>query len=276
MRIGIKIGSSLLADYNDGLSSERILNICQQIAALIRNRHQVFLVTSGAVISDPQKSRPKNLRAAIGMGRLIGRYIEYFDVFGIEAAQMLFTDNDLHQRCRGSLIGLLEKAMENMVVPIINANDTVDWTELKQLEICADNDILFMNLCLALKPQMAIIGFDQDGVLDDESCRMPVINEGNFLQLAETAQGGSFTGHGSNGMLTKMQIARVIAASDIKTLIVSGLANAFIIEGVNELSRLTGNFGTRFVFNQLEFNFDQEPFKVKNLEELRLEHGVFS
>ena len=37
----------------------------------------MFIITSGAVASDPNKHRSKNLRAAIGQPRLMGFYAEY-------------------------------------------------------------------------------------------------------------------------------------------------------------------------------------------------------
>lgn len=276
MKIAIKIGSSLLTNSANGLKSEAILKICQQIAELLRSGHQVFLVTSGAVASDTKKQRPKNLRAAVGMGRLISRYIQYFDIFGVEAGQMLLTDHDLHRQCRDSLISLFNSALENRVVPIVNANDTVDWQELEQLDICADNDILFMNLCLALKPDLAIIGFDEWGVLNSDNKVVSVVSEGNFLELLEAAQGGSDVGHGEFGMNTKMQVARILAQSGIKTIIAPGRAERFILGAVNELMNPSYKFGTQFQFNQLEFNFDEtDRFAVKTVAELRLEQGVF-
>ncbi len=277
MKIAVKIGSSLLTHINDGLNSEAILKICQQIAELQHSGHRVFLVTSGAVSSDPQKQRPKNLRAAVGMGRLISRYIQYFDIFGVEAGQMLLTDHDLHRQCRDSLINLFKAAMDNRVVPIVNANDTVDWQELEQLDICADNDILFMNLCLALKPDLAIIGFDQFGVLDEDDHVVSVVNEHNFLPLLVEAQGSSDTGHGEFGMNTKMQVARILAQNGIKTLLAPGKIERFILGAVSELSHPTYKFGTQFQFNQLELDFqDTDRFRVKTVAELRLEHGIFS
>lgn len=276
MKIGIKIGSSLLTNSGNGLNSEAILKICQQIAELLTSGHQVFLVTSGAVATDPKMYRPGNLRAAVGMGRLISRYIQYFDIFNVEAGQMLLTDHDLHRDCRDSLINLFNASLQDRVVPIVNANDTVDWKELEQLKICADNDILFMNLCLALQPDLAIIGFDQFGVLDADNRVVSVVSEHNFLPLLEAAQGSSDTGHGEFGMNTKMQVARILAQSGIKTLLAPGRLGRFILGAVNELTDPTYQFGTQFQFNQLEFDFeDVDRFRVKTVAELRLEHGIF-
>lgn len=274
MRIGIKVGSLLLTNIGNGLNNEMVLKVSQQISELLASGHQVFLVTSGAVASDPKKHRAKNLRAAVGMGRLIRRYIEYFDIFGVEVAQVLLTDHDLHDHCRDSLIGLLDQAMANRIVPILNANDSVDWQELEQLKLCADNDVLFMNLCLALRPDLAIIGFDQLGVLGEDDKPVRLVTQNNFLHLLEFVGVGNESGHGEFGMLTKMQVARHLSRSDIKTIIAPGRADNFILRAVQELEQPIGSFGTWFQFDQLELPFlTPEPLKIKTLEELKLGLG---
>lgn len=274
MKIGIKVGSSLLTNVGNGLNNEMVLKISQQIAELSNVSHQVFLVTSGAVASDPQGHRAKNLRAAVGMGRLISRYIEYFDIFDVEVAQVLLTDRDLHDSCRGSLIELLNSAMDSRIVPIINANDSVDWQELRQLDECADNDILFTHLCLALEPDMAIIGFDESAVRDQEGKLVRVISEGNFKKILSACQSGNQSGHGQFGMATKMAAARILASNQIKTLLAPGRSYGFILEAVSELDEPTGEFGTRFIFDQLELDLDDpEDAQPKTLAEIGADLG---
>lgn len=252
MRIGIKVGSSLLVDPAGGLNLKMVLKICQQIAELVTSGNQVFLVTSGAVASDPKKYRAKNLRAAVGMARLIGKYTEYLSIFKIETAQMLFTDNDLRADCRQRLIQLLIKAMEEAIVPIINANDTVDWQELNQLEKCADNDLLFADLCLALRPDFAIIGFDKPAFCDQNKMWVNVVSEKNWQDIFSACQSGNEFGHGTFGMATKMKAAKSLAQAGIRTLIAPGRENDFILRAIDELEENRYVFGTHFNFRQLD------------------------
>ena len=74
MRIGIKVGSKLLTDGKGSINKEFILGVCQQISILIRGGHEVFLVSSGAVASDPHIHRSKNLRAIVGQPDLLKFY----------------------------------------------------------------------------------------------------------------------------------------------------------------------------------------------------------
>jgi glutamate 5-kinase len=233
------------------IDNPSILSICEQISWLIERRYQIFLVTSGAVASDFKTHRSKDLRAAVGMGRLISKYVEYCSIFGIEIAQMLLTDRDFRPDCRDSLINLFEQAFGEKVVPIVNANDVIDWRELNRLDICCDNDVLFMNLCLLLKPAMAIIALNEDGFLDENGQRVPIISEGNFDQLLNLAKSGNEYGHGDSGMRVKMKVARVLATTGIYTTLAPGNYPNFIWDAIEDLKF---RFGTIFSFDQLNFD----------------------
>jgi glutamate 5-kinase len=250
MRIGIKVGSSLLTEPGNGICAKMIESICNQIILLQKTfGHQMFLVTSGAVASDPKKKRPSNVRAAVGMGRLMHHYIEYFERGEVEAAQVLLTDRDFRPESVKHLKDFFAKLFEEGIVPIVNANDVVDWAELNRLEMCADNDRLFANLCCILRPDMVIVGFDQAGVLDDAGQVIHEVNAENYVGILHGCRmtGGS-SGHGQFGMRTKVECLRELASAGIASFLVGGHEPNFITRGVDEFQEGGLSFGTRFKF----------------------------
>lgn len=255
MKIGIKIGSALLAVEAKGKKTEAGLNpmavmrLCLQLAELNKEGHQLFLVTSGAVISDPKTDRPNNLRASVGMARLISQYVQYLSFHGVETAQMLFTDSDLHADCRNNLLDLINNALSCGVIPIINANDTVDWSELNRLALCSDNDRLFMEICLGIKPDLAIIGFNRPAVLDERGNFVRIVNAENYESLLTACQSSGPHGHGRFGMTTKMESAKTLSLAGITTMIVPGNTDGFIKSTIYESKKRLLQFGTHFDFS---------------------------
>lgn len=250
MMIGIKVGSSILTEPGNGIRPGMIETICEQIADLRQDGHDVFLVTSGAVASDPDKLRDNSIRAAVGMGRLICRYIDCFDERKVEIAQVLLTDRDFEPESIKHLRRFFKSTFSHKIVPIVNANDVVDWKELNRLAICADNDWMFCNLCQVLRPDYAIIGFDQDGVLDGEGKVISEVSEGNYRQVMVVCrQTAGSSGHGEFGMQTKVDVLRQLSLLGIGTLLANGHAEEFILKAVSELQGNPLGFGTRFKFD---------------------------
>ncbi len=237
MKIGIKVGSKLLTDGNGKINKEIILRICEQIVELIRKNISVFLVSSGAVACDPHNERSKNLRAAIGQLKLMNLYADCLDLFGVEAAQLLLTDKDLSD---GNLIKrTIEECFKYGVVPIINGNDVVDDTEIRALEKCADNDVLFSLVCKLIKVDIAIICFDKPGILNHQE---ELIKEVKSLDsVLPYIKPGNNLGHGSEGMQTKVKVLWNLAQIGIKTRLVSGHVPGFILKAI-----YTKDFGTLF------------------------------
>jgi glutamate 5-kinase len=83
MRVVAKIGTSSLTDDVGVIDRAMIANVCQQIARLRADGHEVVLVTSGAVSAGVSalgmKERPSDIRtlqalAAAGQSRLMEVY----------------------------------------------------------------------------------------------------------------------------------------------------------------------------------------------------------
>lgn len=248
MRIGIKLGSKILVvkkrnlDLTEGVVDRRFLaQICKQIVALIREGHQVFLVTSGAVASDPHEERPKSVRAAVGGVRLLGKYRAVLSAFEVEPAQILVTARDLEHPA--DLLETFEFILKNPgLLAVVNANDTVDGAELQALGRYADNDQLFSRLCQLLQVDQAIIGFDCPGVLDHDGKIVRRISTRQLKEMLRFANGGNGLGHGSNGMNTKMEVLSQLAGLGIKAKLVPAREPS----AINRAVKGEKNFGTIF------------------------------
>jgi len=253
MRIGVKIGSSLLTKEGNGINYPFMIDLCRQISQLSKSGDQVFLVTSGAIKSDPAVNRSNNLRAAIGMPRLMAKYIEYLGIYGIEAAQMLVVDWDFERN--GDFIKtVIEEALAQQVVPIFNANDVVSNDEIENLAYLADNDHLFLRLCQLLKPTVAIMGIDQPGIMHGpgDKEKIGLVGPWNFQSLYNHVTGGHVHTAGQDGAKIKMIVGREIAEMGIKFILAPGQEKDFVLRAFDFLIGNDGykSIGTVFVFNQ--------------------------
>src|SRR5258707_9410435 len=102
--------------------------------------------------------------AAVGQSRLMATYEKLFAEFNLRVAQVLLTHDDLqhherHLNARNTLVTLLERG----VVPIINENDAVSFTELK----FGDNDKLSALVASLLPADLLVILTTVDGVIEN-------------------------------------------------------------------------------------------------------------
>ena len=147
-RIVVKVGSSILASVEKGLHYEVFSNLIKEISELKRQGYEIVMVSSGAIAAGmeklgyktrPQSITQKQATAAVGQGRLMNIYENYFSRHQQMVAQILLTHDDLSHRrrflnARNTLLTLLELG----IIPIINENDTVVVDEIK----FGDNDNL--------------------------------------------------------------------------------------------------------------------------------------
>ncbi len=265
-RIGIKIGSNLLTNGGTSVDKDFILSICKQIVKLTEDGHQVFLVSSGAVASDPKSYRSRNLRAAIGQVRIIGSYMSILEDHGFEVAQMLITKKYLDDP-RVFLRTAKEALQERNVILVINANDVVDDEEVNALgdgidkSVCelgeekkskalgeyTDNDKLFAFVCHLLNASIALIGFDQKGLKDLEGNVINTVLPSAFEKVKEYAIGGSTNGRGKEGMKVKLRVATELATAGIETMLVPAKEEDAILKSVERITSKGEEIGTLFV-----------------------------
>ncbi|MCC7209676.1 MAG: glutamate 5-kinase [Anaerolineae bacterium] len=236
-RIIVKLGTSVLTGGTRRLDRRRILEIVRQAVQVHDEGAWIALVSSGAIaagreaLNNPAFDRSvpaRQMLAAVGQGRLIQLYSEMFGLFDIRVAQVLLTRGDLTHRtgylnARDTLLTLLA----HRIVPIINENDTVATEEIK----VGDNDNLSALVANLIDADLLVLLTDQLGLYSADPRtdptaelihRVEVIDEGIWARA-----GGTSTGLGTGGMITKLQAAQLAGHSGAATVIASGdLPNA--------------------------------------------------
>jgi glutamate 5-kinase len=148
-------------------------------------------------------------------------YEKLFGAFGLSVAQILLTHDDLqhhdrHLNARDTLVRLLGHG----IVPIINENDVVSFTELK----FGDNDQLSALVASLLPADLLIILTTVDGVIENfgkpNPRTIPVVE--NIDQRIEKLAGGTSSATAVGGMASKIQSAKIAIRSGIPLVIASG------------------------------------------------------
>ena len=125
--------------------------------------------------------------------------------------------------------------MNHGVVPIINENDAVSWTELK----FGDNDRLSALVASLLPADLLLILTTVDGVLENfgkaNSRTIPLIERVD--EKLELTAGGTDSATAVGGMASKIQAAKIAMRSGIPLVIASGRKKrviARVVAGENE------------------------------------------
>ncbi|MEK6732159.1 MAG: glutamate 5-kinase, partial [Candidatus Omnitrophota bacterium] len=146
-RIVVKVGASVLTKIVGNrhacslrLDESWMKNFAGQIAVLLKQGHQVLVVSSGAIAAGMgllgMKNRPESLPeqqacAALGQGYLMKTYEEFFKKKGFHAAQILLTWEDIREKRRYlNAENTLHVLLSKKAVPVINENDTVSVDEI--------------------------------------------------------------------------------------------------------------------------------------------------
>jgi glutamate 5-kinase len=231
-RVVIKIGSSLVASRESGLSAERIERLASEIADVRAQGREVLVVSSGAVVSGIKKlglrEYPKSLpvkqaAAAVGQSHLMWAYEKAFEPLSLRVAQVLLTHEELADRrrflnARHTLTTLIKFG----VIPIINENDTVAVEEIR----VGDNDTLAAQVAHLVDADLLVILSDVDGLFtvdprkDPTAMLIPLIQD--ITADIEQRAGVSASFEGTGGMATKIRAAKKVGEYGVSTLILNG------------------------------------------------------
>jgi len=228
----VKIGSALLTADGRGLDRETLGRWVDQLADWVGEGRQLVIVSSGAVaegmVRMGWKSRPKTLHqlqaaAAIGQMGLVQAWESCFQRRGLHTAQVLLTHDDLTDRRRYlNARSTLRTLLELGTVPVVNENDTVANDELR----FGDNDTLAALVANLLEADLLILLTDQRGLFEADPRQHPdakLISEARVDDsMLDRIAGGSASGLGLGGMITKVRAARLAARSGTPTIIASG------------------------------------------------------
>ncbi|MFN7209685.1 MAG: glutamate 5-kinase [Aggregatilineales bacterium] len=228
----VKLGTSVLTDGTRHIARRRMLEIVRQVAHLHDQGRAIALVSSGAIAAgrealaypdlDPSLPR-KQMLAAVGQGRLIQIYSDLFSIFGITVGQVLLTRSDLNNPVgRSNARNTLNTLFAYRVVPIINENDTVATEEIQ----VGDNDNLSALVADLVDAALLILLTDQRGLFEADPRTHPEATLIPFVARIDEAiwarAGGTSSGLGTGGMITKLQAAQLATARGTPTVIADG------------------------------------------------------
>lgn len=247
-RLVIKVGSAVLTEKNQ-IAKKRMLNLVKMIAEL-RHKYHVILVTSGAVAAgysalklDKSKQIGKKAIAAAGQPILMSSYKRKFDIFEIDTAQILLTEDDFDSRKRTTMFQeIINAHLENDILPIINENDITSTPE----QLFGDNDQLSAHVAHATNAELLIIFSDIDGYYDKNPSEykdakiIKVITEIPKEALIDSASPNNQFATG--GIVTKLKAADFLMKRGRKMFLCNGFdlraAESFLFKGEHTLGTL--------------------------------------
>ena len=208
-RIVIKVGSNVLTRDDGRPDTTRISALVDQVARLHRAGTEVILVSSGAVASGRSilgqragkldSVSARQLFSAVGQVKLLNRYYDLFNEYGIVCGQVLTTKESLSTRRQYlNQRNCMEAMLAAGVVPIVNENDTISVTEL----MFTDNDELSGLVAAMMGAEALVILSNIDGIYD-----------GSPSDPASRGRGG---------MTTKSRISSRAAGEGIEVVIANG------------------------------------------------------
>ena len=230
-KVVIKIGSALFVDQQTGaLDRAWLEGVCADVADLKRDGKDVVIVSSGAVALgrrelkiDPRRLEEKQAAAATGQILLAHAYLEILRSFGVTAAQVLLTIDDSESRRRYlNASATLSTLLGYGAVPVVNENDTVATQELRY----GDNDRLAARVAQMVSADCLVLLSDVDGLYsadprrDDKARYVEEVTEVT-REIVDMA-GGPGSTHGSGGMRTKIEAARIAMGAGCRMCIATG------------------------------------------------------
>ena len=229
-RLVVKLGTGILTSRSKQIDPAQVEQLVAQVAAQRGAGREVVVVSSGAVgagmgalglVKRPTDLSDLQACAAVGQSRLMSTYSELFARHNLPVAQVLLTHDDLehrdrHLNARNTLVSLLDKG----VVPIVNENDAVSYTELK----FGDNDWLAALVACLLPADLLVVLTTVDGLVENFGKKnprtLPVVEtiDANIKRLA----GGTLSATAIGGMEAKLRAAGMTARTGIPMVIASG------------------------------------------------------
>ena len=229
----IKIGSSLLINDNKIIREKWLLEFAKDIKELQKLKKNVVIVSSGAIALGCKKLQlnKKTLKldksqavASIGQIELMNLFKKTFGLNKINISQILITLEDTEQRRRAiNAKRTFENLFELNFVPVVNENDSIATSEIKY----GDNDRLASRVAQISGADCLILLSDVDGLYSKNPKiykNAKLIKEiKNIDSKIENFSSKSTSEHGTGGMKTKIDAAKVCQVSGCYMAIANGL-----------------------------------------------------
>ena len=236
-RIVFKVGTTTLTNEKGKSDFRTVEKLAMTLADVQNMGNEVVLVSSGAIAVGAEKmhltERPTEMRmkqaaAAVGQCENMFLYDKFFGYYGKTVAQILLNAEDIEQEVKKeNLSNTFEALLENGVIPIVNENDSVSYTEIESEEkLFGDNDMLSAVVAVLCHADMLVILSDINGFYSKDPrfykdaeliSRIETIDE-SVYKLA----GGAGSRRGTGGMRTKLQAAELATSQGIGTMVING------------------------------------------------------
>ena len=235
--IVIKVGSSLLIDAKNKVRRTWLEKFALDIKDLKNKKKNVIIVSSGAIALGCEKLKinKKSIKldksqavASIGQIELMNLYKNIFNKYKINLSQILITLEDTEKRRRAiNAKRTFENLFDLNYVPIVNENDSIATSEIKY----GDNDRLASRVAQILGADCLILLSDvlysSNPKIDKNAKLINKINniDTNIEKIATKSIGE----HGTGGMTTKIEAAKICQNSGCNMVIANGLMNRPIL-----------------------------------------------
>ena len=231
----VKVGSSSLTQPSGHLDAVKLEALTAAVAANVNAGARVVLVSSGAIAAGfgplgfserPRDVATQQAAASVGQGLLMARYEAAFARFGIRVGQILITAGDTIRATQyRNARRTLERLLDLDVVPIVNENDALASNEIR----FGDNDRLSALVANIVRADALVLLTDVDALYTAPP-GSPGARRIDYVPnvvdtLHEVTVGGSTSGVGTGGMVTKLEAARIAAVSGVPVVLTSA-ANA--------------------------------------------------
>ena len=231
--IVIKIGSSLLIDENKKIRKKWLTEFAKDIQILIKQNKKIIIVSSGAIAMGCKRLglSKKNLKldksqaiASIGQIELMNLFSETFVKSKINISQILLTLEDTEQRRRAlNAKRTFDNLFQLGFVPIVNENDSIATSEIKY----GDNDRLASRVAQISGADSLILLSDVNGLYTQNP---KIYNNAKLLKQIKNIDKNiekiatkSISEHGTGGMKTKIEAAKICQLSGCQMAIANGL-----------------------------------------------------
>ena len=231
--IVIKIGSSIIIDKNKKIRNKWLTEFAKDIKDLLKQKKNVILVSSGAIALGCKKLNlsKKSIKldksqavASIGQIELMNLFNKIFSAKKINLSQILLTLEDTEKRRRAiNAKRTFENLFELGFVPVVNENDSIATTEIKY----GDNDRLASRVAQISGADCLVLLSDVDGLytqnpklFKNSQLIKKIKNIDSDIEKIATKSIGQ---HGTGGMKTKIEAAKICQLSGCMMVIANGL-----------------------------------------------------
>jgi glutamate 5-kinase len=236
-RIVVKVGTSTLTNELGKRNLHRIEELCMTLADVQNLGNDVVLVSSGAIAvganklrlsEPPREMRMKQAAAAVGQCENMFLYDKFFGYYSKTVAQILLNAEDIQQEeKKENLSNTFEALLEHEIIPIVNENDSVSYTEIESKDrLFGDNDKLSAVVAVLCNADLLVILSDIDGFYNKDP---RFYRDAELISRVEeitdsvyALAGGAGSRRGTGGMRTKLEAAELATSQGINTLVMNG------------------------------------------------------